>query len=361
MNNITNILNTFYNQSASIFQGQPGVGSDDTTKTMVGVVAIATLTGLVGLAILKGCQYFNRSETSAQKDLSKWGKEVPVSKEEKKEGPTESKKEIEEKQKFVVQVQEQDKRVETLLKSIENLEEKTILTQAQDQNKRIASLLNTFGTLEVTQRPQDVLRVWSKLACKMIAEEHHEEVEKAFANRMNATKKTSGEAVFKEFSEWFDENFVELNKITYLNLSDEEGGNEIVCLPDQLSRLENLKILSLRNNSLSSFNVISKIKNLENLYLENNKIEVIPDEISQLKKLKNLYLSGNQISKISPKIEELNLGVIDMRGNGLLTIEVFPSKMNVKVMRLGQTPIQRQPENEPKLREIAGPDVQIIN
>lgn len=78
------------------------------------------------------------------------------------------------------------------------------------------------------------------------------------------------------------------------------------------------KLKSLR----LSFNKITTIDNgklpisLEKIYLENNRIKIIPEEIFRLKKLRVLGLRNNKIEKIPSKLKTMtNLTHILIAGN----------------------------------------------
>ena len=50
---------------------------------------------------------------------------------------------------------------------------------------------------------------------------------------------------------------------------------------------------------------IGNLKNLEELYLDNNKLTLIPPEIGNLKNLEELYLACNSLTSIPPEIGNL--------------------------------------------------------
>ena len=63
---------------------------------------------------------------------------------------------------------------------------------------------------------------------------------------------------------------------------------------DENGNITGLSLFSLR---ISDYSFLTELKNLTTLYLRNNQISDIPDEITQLKYLNKLNLGQNKISK----------------------------------------------------------------
>uniref|UniRef100_X2B9A9 LRRNT domain-containing protein n=1 Tax=Capitella teleta TaxID=283909 RepID=X2B9A9_CAPTE len=82
--------------------------------------------------------------------------------------------------------------------------------------------------------------------------------------------------------------------------------------------------MSLKSNGLKSgeINMLSKLTRLEKLYLDNNALEGIPENLFvPMGELDTLSLTGNQIKSIGPRtFRKVNLGRFYMSGNGLLSI-----------------------------------------
>jgi len=98
-------------------------------------------------------------------------------------------------------------------------------------------------------------------------------------------------------SEVFD-----LVHITNLNLK----GNKIEVIPDEISQLENLKVVYLDGNCLSEISTaFFELKEIEVLTLNNNQLKKIPDEIGSLINLKRLHISSNQLTELPTTIGQL--------------------------------------------------------
>lgn len=74
--------------------------------------------------------------------------------------------------------------------------------------------------------------------------------------------------------------------------------NQIEKLPMWLSNLENLKVLSIRNNNLKSTKSISFCKNLEQIYLSGNKELSDLTGLSSCKKIKLIDVVDTKINDI---------------------------------------------------------------
>lgn len=85
-----------------------------------------------------------------------------------------------------------------------------------------------------------------------------------------------------------------LSKLSELNLS----GNQLTKIPSELASLNSIVTLDLSSNpfSANAVTVLSNLKNLEWLSLAYTQLPNIPAEINQLNKIVHLNLSGNKIS-----------------------------------------------------------------
>ena len=104
--------------------------------------------------------------------------------------------------------------------------------------------------------------------------------------------------------------FRELNCIFLRN-------NRIVSLPHSFGRLEHLTSLYLDNNKFLLFpEALRQLTNLKLLHLSDNQIEVIPEWIGVLTKLEYLYISRNHISSIPRSMTNLKcLESLGLSGN----------------------------------------------
>lgn len=87
-------------------------------------------------------------------------------------------------------------------------------------------------------------------------------------------------------------NIASLAQLQEINLS----GNSITKVPDEINNFINLKTLDLSNNKITQFSALNSLHNIEWLSLENNNLISIPTEITALEKLTHLNLSRNNIS-----------------------------------------------------------------
>ena len=83
--------------------------------------------------------------------------------------------------------------------------------------------------------------------------------------------------------------------------------NQICRLPDEMPNLKNLEVLLLQYNQFKALPVcVCSLTSLKFLNLENNVIENIPEEVGQLCKLQSLYLKSNRIKALPPSITQLS-------------------------------------------------------
>lgn len=93
--------------------------------------------------------------------------------------------------------------------------------------------------------------------------------------------------------------------------------------------LLSIKTLSLSNKGLNDLSGIEYLKNIEELYLDNNNLEKI-DHLSSLSKLRILHLQRNFISDISPLANLTNLEELSLNGNRVLTLQPLSGLVNLR-------------------------------
>ncbi|MEO7840152.1 MAG: COR domain-containing protein [Anaerolineales bacterium] len=105
----------------------------------------------------------------------------------------------------------------------------------------------------------------------------------------------------------------ELSLLTSLDLSY----NELIDLPEFLTKLKNLKTLDLNFNKLASLpEAITKLQNLKTLDLSHNQLASLPESIGKLQNLKKLRLDDNQLTNLPESISELeNLTLLNLYRN----------------------------------------------
>ena len=134
--------------------------------------------------------------------------------------------------------------------------------------------------------------------------------------------------------------FFELNQLEILDLRDNNisslsesisqltnlvaldlGNNKLMALPESLSQLTNLTTLDLRHNQLTRLpESFGKLTNLTTLYLSDNHLKTLPESFTQLRNLTTLVLNDNQLTALPESFYQLTkLTVLGLYGNPITT------------------------------------------
>jgi hypothetical protein len=110
----------------------------------------------------------------------------------------------------------------------------------------------------------------------------------------------------------------QMKNLQQLYLND----NKFTTLPKKIGQLKNLRQLYLGNNKISKLPPeIGRLKNLQEIEIVNNKLVELPPEIGQLQNLDQLYLGENELTTLPPEIGHLkNLMILSLRKNELTTL-----------------------------------------
>ncbi|MDR0802477.1 leucine-rich repeat domain-containing protein [Fluviicola sp.] len=97
------------------------------------------------------------------------------------------------------------------------------------------------------------------------------------------------------------------------------GRNKMKSFPKSICTLKNLKVLSLAYNDIDSIpDCICRLKNLERLFISNNKLVYIPDSLGSLRKLEQLDLNRNSIRELPEDLGFLSeMKFLDLSYNNL--------------------------------------------
>ncbi|CAD5111702.1 DgyrCDS993 [Dimorphilus gyrociliatus] len=166
--------------------------------------------------------------------------------------------------------------------------------------------------------------------------------------------------------------------------------NKIVKIEERsFERLHNLRLLSLNNNKLLDLNFFHNRINLQQIFLENNNIEVFNANIQTFKKLQKLSLRGNHIKNVDeikvngivsvfsidlsknrlkqlPKIDSHRAGeieIINFNGNLISNISKISSDARVRNIDLSDNQLTDLPTFQTKIDTInvKGNHIGLIN
>ncbi len=101
------------------------------------------------------------------------------------------------------------------------------------------------------------------------------------------------------------------------------GRNQFSTFPEQLCKLKSLRVLSLAYNELDSIpDCLCEMQNLEWIFLNNNQLVHLPDSIGKLQKLEQLLLKQNKLTKLPESLYDLSkLQVLDLGYNELSQLD----------------------------------------
>jgi len=137
---------------------------------------------------------------------------------------------------------------------------------------------------------------------------------------------------------------VKLKYLEELCLED----NQIDHIPDKLIRLFRLKILRMSRNRISELPIkIGKMEHLVVLELNVNRIRAIPESIGNLHRLKRLCLQKNRIRNLPTDMSRMtSLQVLNVNSNMLREIPPEVSGLeNLKELRFGHNRVRKVADN----------------
>ncbi|MBX3719860.1 MAG: leucine-rich repeat domain-containing protein [Parachlamydiales bacterium] len=138
------------------------------------------------------------------------------------------------------------------------------------------------------------------------------------------------------------------------------GDNCLTSLPEQICQLHNLQDLRLYWNQLTSLpEEFSQLQNLEFLELLDNRLASFPEQICQLRNLKKLYLDGNSFPSLPAQIGQLqNLDCLSIARNRLASLpEQICQLHNLKKLFLSENPLTSLPPQIGQLKNLEYFDV----
>ncbi|MCP4107686.1 MAG: AAA family ATPase [Desulfobacteraceae bacterium] len=181
----------------------------------------------------------------------------------------------------------------------------------------------------------------------------------------------------KNFITLLDFEPEQLNNVTILNLSNNKlsslpssignfinlkqliiQNNRLSLLPREIGNLKKLQILNLSNNQLTFLPpLVGNFINLKQLIIQNNRLSLLPREIGNLKNLHTLNLAGNNLEKLIKEIEQLkNLKTFILDNNKLFNIpREIGNLTNLESLSLLNNNLKRLPEsiiNLTKLKQL---------
>eukprot|EP00058_Branchiostoma_floridae_P013784 XP_002599272.1 hypothetical protein BRAFLDRAFT_64379 [Branchiostoma floridae] len=117
----------------------------------------------------------------------------------------------------------------------------------------------------------------------------------------------------------FPDEVCAVTSLETMSISSQVGESKICFIQDSIGRLRNMKELYLENNTISTLpETIREMKELEVLSCFSNRLEQLPDSLCTLKNLRVLLLQHNRLSKLPDNLDqllEMNLKELRLDGN----------------------------------------------
>ncbi|XP_019642011.1 PREDICTED: uncharacterized protein LOC109483431 [Branchiostoma belcheri] len=117
----------------------------------------------------------------------------------------------------------------------------------------------------------------------------------------------------------FPDEVCSVTSLETLSISSQVGESKICFIQDSIGRLKNMKELYLENNTISTLpETIREMRDLQILSCFSNRLERLPDSLCTLKNLRVLLLQHNRLSKLPDNLDqllEMNLQQLRLDGN----------------------------------------------
>ncbi|KAI3643367.1 hypothetical protein MP228_012922 [Amoeboaphelidium protococcarum] len=168
-----------------------------------------------------------------------------------------------------------------------------------------------------------------------------------------------GNALFKQKAEQKDvivtlsgqlRDALEIDQLGDLSVIDKLflSNNRLESLPQELIQCLVLRELSLSSNRFVTIpSVVFQLPHLTKLSLSNNQLRRVPPEIQYLQQLRLLALAGNQIEELPQEIGELsNLIALDLQRNQLSSLpESIGNLRSLETFMVSQNQLTRLPDS----------------
>lgn len=154
-----------------------------------------------------------------------------------------------------------------------------------------------------------------------------------------------------------DRSAVNLRKLKRLVLNN----NWFKAVPHSLIFMERLDELWMVNNGLKGrllSSTLPWIKGLRVVYLSDNRITTLPDNLARMEMLNKLYLGRNQFGHVPSILFGLSwLNSLDLSNNQIIEVDPRIGEMNLMYLNLGDNQLTSLPKEIADLRNLKALDV----
>jgi len=133
--------------------------------------------------------------------------------------------------------------------------------------------------------------------------------------------------------------------IEFINLQN----NKLTTLPENINQVTSLEDLNLSKNQINdgmTFHHLSKLPKLNSLWLTQNEIQQLPQELFELNQIRNLYLEKNNLNTVPLEISQMKkVWVVHIGHNNFKTMpEAFAKMPSLLLLHINNCHINSIPE-----------------
>ncbi len=125
-------------------------------------------------------------------------------------------------------------------------------------------------------------------------------------------------------------------------------GNNIEILPDNIIEVTSVKDLNLSYNKLRdsiNYKLLGRLPNLYSLWIDHNKLKMLPSSIGQVNQIRFLYIDHNELRELPTAMSDMKTWVVHAGYNKFTKLpEVFTKMQSLFMVHINNNEIRQIPE-----------------